>query len=52
VVPNPCALGDDRDGICAQALWERRWLVEAKPSRQGVRARILKISSGPFRASL
>jgi hypothetical protein len=45
VAANPCALGDD--GVCAQALWERRWLVEVRRARGGMAARILKIASGP-----
>jgi hypothetical protein len=47
VVPSPCALEDDPGRICAQALWERRWLVAVKRERRSVSARILRISSGP-----
>ena len=47
VAANPCALNRDAGGLCAQALWERRWLVEVRRERRGVAARILKISSGP-----
>jgi hypothetical protein len=47
VAPSPCALESDPAGICVQALWERRWLVEARRGRHGVTAHILKISSGP-----
>jgi hypothetical protein len=48
VAANPCALGSDPGTVCAQALWERRWLVEVMRGRHGVPAtRILKISSGP-----
>ena len=48
VAPNPCALEDDAAAVCAQALWERRWLVEVRRARHGAAARIRKISSGPF----
>jgi hypothetical protein len=52
VVPNPCALGTDQDRVCAQVLWERRWLVEATRDRHRVPAgRILKISAGPAGAT-
>jgi hypothetical protein len=45
VVPNPCAL-DPRAGImCAQALWQRRWLVEVKGATAA--AQIVRISSEP-----
>jgi hypothetical protein len=48
VASSPCALGSDPGTVCAQALWERRWLVEVMRGRHGVPAtRILKISSGP-----
>jgi len=50
VTPNACAL---RGGgaVCAQALWQRRWLVEVRPERHATAARILKISSGPLGGS-
>ncbi len=47
VVTSPCALGGDPGSVCAQALWERRWLVAIRRGRHGLAARILKISSGP-----
>jgi hypothetical protein len=48
VVGSPCALDRDPGDVCAQALWERRWLVEVRRGRHGrAPARILKISSGP-----
>jgi hypothetical protein len=47
VVPSPCALEGDPDRVCAQALWERRWLVSVRRERHGLTARIVKISSGP-----
>jgi hypothetical protein len=47
VAANPCALTSDSGRICAQALWERRWLVEVRRGRHGTAAHILKISSGP-----
>jgi hypothetical protein len=48
VAANPCALDSDGGTLCAQVLWERRWLVEVRRGRHGVPAtRILKISSGP-----
>jgi hypothetical protein len=47
VAPTPCALQRDTGAVCAQALWERRWLVEVRRARHGAAARILKISSGP-----
>jgi hypothetical protein len=50
VAPNPCALSDDPAGVCVQALWQRRWLVEVRRGRHGPAARILKISSGPSAA--
>jgi hypothetical protein len=50
VAPNPCALSDDPGGVCVQALWERRWLVEVRRGRHGPAGRILKISSGPSAA--
>jgi hypothetical protein len=46
VVPSPCALG--RGDLCAEALWERRWLVEVRRAQGGLAARILRISSGPW----
>ncbi len=46
VVPSPCALRDNPAGVCAQALWERRWLVEVKPGR-ATAAHIVRISTGP-----
>jgi hypothetical protein len=48
VAPDPCALDPERSGVCVQALWERRWLVEVRRRRGGVGARIVKISSGPL----
>jgi hypothetical protein len=51
VAPNPCALSKDPAGVCVQALWERRWLVEVAPGRHGPAARILRISSGPSTTS-
>jgi hypothetical protein len=48
VVPSPCSLDRDADTVCAQALWERRWLVRIVRGRHGTPdAHILKISSGP-----
>ena len=49
VVPSPCALGGGDPGtVCAQALWERRWLVRVVRSRSGTSsAHILKIWAGP-----
>jgi hypothetical protein len=47
VVPSPCTLEDDPQGVCAQALWERRWLVSVKRNARGITARVLKITSGP-----
>lgn len=47
VVASPCALGGDAGSVCAQVLWERRWLVAIRRGRHGLAARILKISSGP-----
>ena len=46
VVRDACAL-NERGEVCAQALWERRWLVEVRRGRRGLAARILKISAGP-----
>jgi hypothetical protein len=47
VAPNPCALRGDADGMCAQVLSERRWLVEVRRERGRATARMLKISAGP-----
>jgi hypothetical protein len=49
IVPSPCALtAGDPDTVCAQALWERRWVVRVVRTRGGtLRAHILKISAGP-----
>jgi hypothetical protein len=47
VAPNPCALEASPGGVCVQALWERRWLVEVRRGRHRPAARILEISSGP-----
>lgn len=47
-VPSPCELDPRRDTVCAQALWERRWLVEVKRDAGGKpAARIVRISSAP-----
>jgi len=48
VAPNPCALQDDGATVCAQALWERRWLVEVRRGRDRAAAHILKISTRPI----
>jgi hypothetical protein len=47
VAPNPCALEGRTDGVCAQALWERRWLVQVVRRSGGLRGRILAVSAGP-----
>lgn len=48
VVPSPCSLSRETDTVCAQALWERRWLVKVVRRRGGAPdAHILRISSGP-----
>jgi hypothetical protein len=47
VTPNACALHGESGAVCAQALWERRWLVEVRRERPGMAAHILRISSGP-----
>ena len=47
VVPSPCALDQEPDRVCAQSLWERRWLVAVKRSSHRIAADILEISSGP-----
>src|SRR5436190_11993278 len=47
-VPNACELDPGEDGVCAQAVWQRRWLVAVKRNAGGTpAARIVRISSGP-----
>ena len=47
-VPNPCTLDPGAEKVCAQALWQRRWLVEVKRGAGGAPvAHILRIGSGP-----
>jgi hypothetical protein len=51
VVPSPCAL-DPQAELCAQARWQRRWLVEVKRDAGGsVAARVVRISSSPAPAA-
>jgi hypothetical protein len=48
LVPSACDLDPHREMVCAQALWERRWLVQVKRNAGGKpAARIVRISSGP-----
>jgi len=53
VASSPCALEGDSGSLCAQALWQRRWLVQVAlgKRRHGPRARILRIASGPAAAA-
>jgi hypothetical protein len=53
VASSPCALDGETGKVCAQALWQRRWLVEvARPQAgHGAQARILRIASGPATAA-
>ena len=54
IVPSPCSLGGaGPDTVCAQALWERRWLVRVARGRSGATtAHILRISAGPAAADV
>jgi hypothetical protein len=48
VVPSPCSLEQESDTVCAQVLWERRWLVRVERGRDGrPHAHIVRITSGP-----
>jgi hypothetical protein len=48
VVTSPCALEPEANRTCAQALWQRRWLVEVRRDAGGPpAARIIRISAAP-----
>jgi hypothetical protein len=50
-VPSPCALDPEAE-LCAQALWQRRWLVEVRREAGGsLAARIVRITSQPAPAA-
>ena len=50
-VPSPCAL-DPHAMLCAQALWQRRWLVEVRREAGGsLAARVVRITSNPAPAA-
>jgi hypothetical protein len=45
VAPTPCALNGG-DGICAQVLARRIWLVDVRPRRADAVARVVRVVDG------